>query len=436
MLRILGGALLFSLLSFSQASARGRQIYSARYAGLITPVAAEFLIQALDQAQQQGAELLVIELDTPGGLDPSMREIVKAILNASVPVAVYVSPSGARAASAGVFIAYAAHFAAMAPGTNIGAAHPVMIGGIPQVGKEKEKTDRTMEEKVVNDAASYLKSIAAERGRDVDFAEKAVTESRSLTAEQALQKKVVDVVARDFTDLLNQLHGRRVQALKGKVLQTQQAATVPVAMSGRQRFLAVIADPNVAMLLMSLGAAGLFIELYSPGLILPGVVGVVSMVLAFYSFQTLSANFAGVVLILLGLLLFILEIKIISYGLLSLGGAASVLLGSTFLFRAPQVSGIGLSLSTVLTTLAGLLALTAALAWMAWSAHRRKPTTGEEGMLGLAGIAETDLAPETDGSVFIHGEIWKARALDAALPKGTPVAVVRVEGLTLTVRRK
>jgi len=407
----------------------------ATFSGVISPVSAEYLEGAVAEAEKRGADSLVIQLDTPGGLDPSMRLIIKAILASRVPVIVYVQPAGARAASAGVFITMAAHVAAMAPGTNIGAAHPVLIGGggLPGSGDKKEKKDDTMEAKMASDASAYLKSIAHKRGRNEAWAVQAVSVSTSIQASEAVAIKVVDLEAASLEDLLKAVDGRKLADFD-KPLRTAGAVLERYDMTRRQRWLATLSDPNVAMILMSLGAAGLFIELYNPGLILPGIVGAVSLILGFYSFQTLSASYAGVLLILLGMIMLLLEIKITSYGMLALGGIASFLLGVLMLFQHNAAGGLAVSWSIISSTLGGLLALVAVLSWVVMRAYNRPVVTGDEGMIGQEGKAMARLDPS--GKVEVGGELWDAESESGPIEAGTAVVVQAVRGLKLRVAKK
>ena len=413
------------------------RVLVAPFAGVISPVSAEFLTGAVRAAERGRYDALVIELDTPGGLDLSMRVIVQAILASKVPVVVYVYPSGARAASAGAFITIAAHVAAMAPGTNIGAAHPVTLPGIgsslPDRAKKGEGgEDSVMQGKMANDAAAYLQSLARERGRNEDWAAEAVKESVSAPVAQAVKEHIVDIEAPDLESLLSEIDGRVIKGF-ARPLSTAGARADRYEMSARQRWLATISDPNVAMILMSLGAAGLFIELYSPGLVLPGVVGAVALVLAFYSFQTLSANYAGVLLILLGMLFFLLEVKVASFGLLALAGAASMVLGILMLFRNQPVGGLQVAWSVVGATLAGLLALVGLASYLVLQAHRRKKEVGVEGMLGRKARAVTALSPR--GKVQLGGEIWDAVCDGGQVAAGDEIVIKEVEGLTLRVAK-
>lgn len=422
-----------SLISSKTDTGRPPRVLVATFSGIISPVSAEFLGQSIDRANGEKFDALVIRLDTPGGLDPSMREIIKKILASKTPVILYVAPAGARAASAGVFMAMASHVVAMSPGTNIGAAHPVMIGGMPGGGGKDEEKGKPgpMEEKILNDASAYMKSIAQERKRNVEWAIKAVTKSDSISAGEAVKMKVADLIADDLNALLDGVDGMEIPKM-GR-LSTKGAELVYVDPTRRQKWLAAIADPNVAMILMSIGAAGLFIELYNPGLILPGVVGAVSLVLAFYSFQTLSANYAGVLLILLGFVFFIAEIKVISYGLLTAGGIISILLGALMLFNQPGAMGLSVSWSVLGSSIAAIIAVMLLAGGVVFRAQRRKVVTGPESLAGERGFAKTALAPS--GKVMVEGEMWDAVSLDGDIPEGSPVVVESVEGLKLKVRK-
>jgi membrane-bound serine protease (ClpP class) len=389
--------------------------------GVVNPVMSEFISLSIDEAAREGADALVIELDTPGGLDASMRNIVQDIIASEIPVIVYVSPSGARAASAGVFITLSAHVAAMAPGTNIGAAHPVGLGG---------KMDKTMLEKAENDAAAYIKSLAEKRGRNAEWAEKAVRESVSITEKEALKLNVIDISSPNLTSLLESIDNRTVELSIGK--HTIKTKGIPVRqkeMGFRHKILNIISDPNIAYVLMMLGFYGLFFELTNPGAIFPGVFGFISLILAFYSFQTLPVNYAGLLLIILAIILFILEITIVSHGLLTIGGIISMIIGSLMLFESPQPF-FQLSLKVILPAVF-LTALFFSLSiWLAVKAYRRKPKTGVEGLIGITGTAKTDIYNE--GMVFVHGEIWRAWS-DIPIKAGEKVIVEKVEELKLKV---
>ncbi|MCL4457220.1 MAG: nodulation protein NfeD [Nitrospirae bacterium] len=392
--------------------------------GVINPVAAEYIGKSIKRASEMNAEALVIELDTPGGLDTSMRSIVKDIIGSNVPVVIYVSPSGARSASAGVFITMAAHVAAMSPGTNIGAAHPVAIG---------EKMDKTIAEKATNDAAAYIKSIAEQRGRNMKWAEDAVRKSVSATETEALKNNIIDLVANDLNSLLSEIDGKKVKTAYGeKTLRTSGAKTVRHEIGLRHKILNLISDPNVAYILMMLGFYGLFFELTNPGAIFPGVIGGICLVLAFYSFQTLPVNYAGVLLIIIGLIMFILEVKVTSYGMLTVGGIISIILGSLMLFDSP-LPFFKVSLSVIIPA-AVVTALFFGLTFrLAYNAYKRKPVTGSEGLIGLEGIAKTDITPD-GGMTVVHGEYWSAYS-DGVIHKDEKVVVESVKGLKVKVRK-
>ncbi|HET7854751.1 MAG TPA: nodulation protein NfeD, partial [Candidatus Methylomirabilis sp.] len=371
-----------------------------------------------------GAHAIIFELDTPGGLDTSMRVIIKEILRSPVPVIVYVSPSGARAASAGAFITIAAHVAAMAPGTNIGAAHPVQMGG--------GEADEEMTRKIENDAAAYIRGLAERRGRNATWAEDAVRKSVSATATEALSLKVIDLVAANRSDLLAKIDGRTVETGAGKItLKTKTAKIVEVEMGLRERVLSVISNPTIAYILLILGMAGLYFELSTPGAILPGVLGGICLILAFYAFHTLPINYAGLLLIILGLILFIAEVKVVSHGILTIGGIVAMILGSLMLIDSPAPF-LQISLSAILGVTAATTAFFVFAIGAAFRAHRRQPATGREGLVGQAGVARTRLTP--DGLIFIRGEIWNATCEEGVEP-GERVQVTGVTGLKLKVKK-
>jgi membrane-bound serine protease (ClpP class) len=417
-------ALMFFLSLYPGGAAHAKEIAVITYEGVINPVAAEFITKNIKRANGDGAEALVVRLDTPGGLDTSMRSIVKSIIGSGVPVVVYVAPSGARAASAGAFITVAAHVAAMAPQTNIGAAHPVAMG---------EKMDKTMAEKATNDAVAYIKSIAENRGRNKKWAEDAVRKSISSTESEALRLKVIDIVAADLDELLKKMDGMKVETATGKrTIATKGARTIMREMGARLRILALISDPNVAYILMLLGFYGLFFEFTNPGALFPGIVGAICLILAFYSFQTLPVNYAGILLIILAIILFILEIKIISHGILTIGGVIAMFIGSLMLFE-PGVPFIKISLSFVLPAVLITAFFFALTIWLAVRAYRAKPVTGYEGLKGTAGTASTEITPEA-GMVLIRGEIWSAFS-DEPIAKGEKVVVESATGLKLKVTK-
>ncbi len=411
--------LLFPLFSPWNANA---DITVVNVDGTVNPVMSEYIMNSIDDAVELKSEVFIIQLDTPGGLDTSMRSIVKKISASEVPVVVYVAPGGARAASAGLFITLAAHIAAMAPGTNIGAAHPVGVGG---------KMDETMLAKAENDAAAYIRSLAEKRNRNADWAEKAVRESVSISHTEALKLKVIDMVAPDLETLLAQIHDTTVETVLGtQKLKTKDVDIVYVNMGMRHKILDIISNPNVAYMLMLLGFYGIFFELTNPGAIFPGVIGAVSLILAFYSFQTLPVNYAGLLLILLAIVLFILEIKVTSFGLLSIGGVLSMILGSVMLFDSP-LPFYRLSLSVLVPSVIFTVLFFVITVRLVIKAHRKKPETGKEELLGMRGEARTDI--QKDGQVFVHGEIWEAWS-EELIKEGEKISVEEINGLVLKVR--
>ena len=395
--------------------------------GAINPVVAEFVANEIRSANTSSEELIVIRMDTPGGLDTSMRKIIKAIQSSKIPVASFVSPGGSRAASAGTFITIASHIAAMEPGTNIGAAHPVNLMGGGTGGQAK-----VMEDKVVNDASAYIRSLAEQRGRNAYWAELSVRKSVSVSAEEAKRLNVIDLVAANLDSLVLALDKREVK-LGGSIitLNTAQKNITFKEMNRRQRILDIIASPNVAYVLMMLGLVGLYFELSNPGLILPGVVGSVSLVLALYAMQTLPINYAGLLLIILGVVLLIAEVNVMSYGLLSISGAISIFLGSIMLMDsddpAMQISKMILYLTLGMTFLFSIGSI-----YLAKKAHQLRTTTGMEGLLGEVGVVKETLNPE--GTVLIHGETWNAKS-DITISDGEKVIVEAVEGLKIKVRK-
>ena len=400
-----------------------RQVDVIKINDAITPAVADFIRTSIEQSLKDGAECLVIQMDTPGGLDLSMRDIIKDMMNANIPIVVYVAPSGARAASAGVFITLASDIAAMAPGSNIGAAHPVAMGG---------KMDRTMTEKVVNDAVAYIESIAEKRGRNVKWAAQAVRESVSITETEALKIKIVDLIAKNLDDLLTKIDGRTVEkAGRTFTLSTKGAKINFLEMGFRDRFLAALSNPNIAYILMMIGLVGLYFELSNPGAIFPGVIGGICLILSFFALRTLPVNYAGVLLILLGVILFIAEIKIPSYGLLTVGGVISLALGSIMLFESP-VPYLRASLAVIIPTVIVTAAFFIFAVTMTVRAYMAKPATGMEGLLGEVGTVATRIAPE--GKVFVHGEFWNAYA-EGTIEEGQKVRVIKAEGLKLKVEK-
>jgi membrane-bound serine protease (ClpP class) len=404
-------------------------VETATVDGIIHPVASEFMRSAIARADAEGAALVVFTLHTPGGLLDSTRDINEAIIHARTPVAVFVGPAGNRAASAGFLITMAADIAAMAPGTHIGAAHPVNGNG--------EKVDEVMAKKMASDTAAYARTIATQRGRNVPLVEQAVTESRSYTEQEAIAAAppLIDVIATDVPDLLRKLDGRTIRRFDGTStrLTLANAEVRTVEMTLAQRVLSAIAHPQIAYLLLTLGTLGLTIELWSPGAVLPGVAGGICLLLAFFALQVLPVSYAGLLLIMLGFVLLILEVKVTSHGLLAVGGIASLLFGSMMLIDSPLPElQIGLRLILPVTlSIAGVLVF---LVTLGVRAQAQPSTTGESGMLQASGQALTPIAPGGTGRVATHGEIWTATASES-IHEGDAVVVIGVNGLTLTVRR-
>lgn len=389
----------------------------------IQPASLRYLQRGIETADKAGAAVTVIELNTPGGLLTSLRQMTTAITSARRPVVVYVTPTGGQAASAGFFLLMAADVAAMAPGTNAGAAHPV--------GGQGEELNKTMTEKVTNDAAALIRSIATQRGRPVEWAEKAVRRSSSYTEREALEKKLIDVVATDRGELLKWLDGRTVKRFDGREekLETAKAEVVEVGPSSADKLLSVIAHPNIAYLLMLLGMVGIYFELSHPGAILPGVLGGVSILLALFALSVLPVNYVGVLLIILGIAFFVLEVKVTSYGLLTVAGLVSFVFGSLMLIRSPFPE-MRVGLAVVLPTALFVAGVVIFLVSRVIRAHKVVPITGTEGLVGERGQVVQAFSPV--GKVFVHGEYWDATG-SGELPVGTRVRVVRVVGSTLEV---
>jgi len=406
------------ILGTGPAHASG-DIYLMTITGTVNPGLAEFVKTGIDQAANADAACLVIELDTPGGLAESVRQIVQDILASQIPIIVYVSPGGARAASAGVMITIAADIAAMAPGTNIGAAHPVGMGG--------KEIDETMSDKVVNDMVAHAKSVAQQRGRNAEWVEKAIRDSVSITETEALSEKVIDLVAKDLTDLIDQINGREIA--DKDPLKLDEAKIIPVSENLRTKILRTISDPNIAYILMMIGLAGLYFELSHPGTIFPGVIGAICLVLAFFSFQTLPVNYAGILLIILSLVFFILELKVTSFGMLTVAGIVSLLLGSMMLFKGGQGS-LGLSWQVLLPTVVLVSGFFILVTTLVVKAQVTQPRTGADGLIGEEGVVRQVIDPE--GKVFVHGELWQAVS-QTPIPVGTRVRVTGIRNLTLEV---
>ena len=411
--------LIFLLFLSTTAWAAKNDIYIIEVSDAISPGVAEYIKDGIESAENDEASCLIIELDTPGGLAESMRLIIQDILGSKVPVVVFVSPSGARAASAGVMITMAADIAAMAPGTNIGAAHPVGAGGKDISGK--------MSEKVVNDMVAHAKSVAESRGRNEKWVEKAIRESVSATETEALKENIIDLIAKDTDDLIRQINGRKIKD-KG-VLNLDQANIITVEPTLRTKVLRTISNPNIAYILLMIGLAGLYFEFSHPGAIFPGVIGGIALVLAFFALQTLPVNYAGILLIVLAIIFFIMEMKITSYGLLSVAGIISLLLGSLMMFKGTGPD-FKLSWQVLLPTLILVSGFFVFVAGLVFRAQMSKPRTGTKGLVGEIGIVKKALAPE--GKVFVHGELWNARS-DQEIDENEKVRVVNVFNLVLEV---
>ena len=398
--------------------------------GTINPVLVDYVSRGIDQADDEGALAVIIQLDTPGGLDTAMRDIIKEIVNARVPVVVYVSPAGARAASAGAYITLAAHVAAMAPNTAIGAATPVAMGGDGEAAMSDE-----MKAKIINDATAYIRDIAKSHGRNAEWAEKAVREGVSATSQEALELNVVDMVAADLDDLVAQLDGREVTLLDGRVvtLNTQDVTINYVKMKMAEGFLYAIADPNIAYILLSVAMLGIMAEIFNPGLIFPGIVGGISLLLAFFSLGVLPVNYAGILLIVLAFGLFIGEVLTTTFGLFTAGGVVSLVIGSLILFRgAAPVFQINPWLIATVTIV--ITALFAFIVNRAISAHRKQAKTGREELMGKSVAVKEILDPE--GTVFFKGERWAAILDKGQAEPGEEVIITEVDGLILRVTKK
>ena len=392
----------------------------------IHPACADYIQYGIEKAVDENAECIVIKLNTPGGLLTSTRTIVNQFLDAKIPIIVFVAPAGSQSASAGVFITMAANIAVMAPGTNIGAAHPVTLQGT---------MDSVMMEKATNDAAAFIRTISEKRNRNIEWSEDAVRNSVSITETEALKLHVIDLIAKDVRDLLNKVDGRTVVTSEGeKVLHTMDAEIITVNMTFAQKILSILSDPNIAYILLMLGIYGLFFELYNPGAMFPGIIGGICIILAFYSMNTLPINYAGLALIILSIILFILEIKVVSHGALTIGGIISLFFGSMMLINPDSfLEAMEISMELIIF----IVILTAAFFIFAISlgikAQRRKPTTGIEGLVGKIGKAVTNLSPA--GEISIHGEFWNAESLDGEIGTGEEVKIVEVEDLKLKVKK-
>lgn len=412
--------------SYAQEDSGTKKVVVISVDGSINPSSAEYINSGIEHAREKDAECLVIKLNTPGGLLKSTRIIVADILESEVPVVVFVYPGGSQAASAGVFITLAAHIAAMAPGTNIGAAHPVTMQG---------QQDSIMNEKATNDAAAFIKSISEKRSRNIKWAEDAVRKSLSITETEAMQGNVIDIIANSVNELLEMTDGREVTLLNGKkVLETKDAEVIEIDMNFKQKILGLLSDPNIAYILLMIGIYGIMFELYNPGAIFPGVIGGISIILAFYSLHTLPVNYAGLALIIFAIILFLAEIKIVSHGLLAIGGVISLILGSIMLINTEStMEVIKISWQVILIIVILTVAFFIFAIGFGIKAQRSKPTTGIEGMIGETGEALTNLEPE--GQIRVHGEVWNAESLEGSVNKGEKVKVDRVSNLKLMIRK-
>jgi len=402
----------------------------------IHPVSMRTIATAIERAEDDNAELLIIVLDTPGGLMESTHDITKSILNSKVPIAVYVAPNGARAGSAGVFITMAAHVAAMAPSTNIGAATPVGMGNTPvptdsSAGSQSDA--EAMRKKVTNDAIAKVRAMAEKHGRNADWAEEAVREAASITATEALELNVIDIIAEDVDELLEEIDGWVVETPIGEItLETADARVEVFELSWRDKFLNTIANPNLAYILLMIGFYGLIFELYNPGAVIPGVIGVIALVLAFFAMQTLPVNWAGLILIILAIVMFLLEIKVASYGFLTFGGLVSLVIGSIMLFDSP-IPALRVSWSVIVPTVIGTVIFFAFALTLGIRAQKNKVTTGKKGLEGEIGEAFEDINPK--GRIKIGSEYWNAVTDGEEIKKGESVIVTKGDRMTLKVKK-
>lgn len=402
--------------------------------GIVGPITASYVTRTIQKAEDEKAEVLIFLIDTPGGLDEAMRDIIKEELNASIPIVIYVHPSGARDASAGVFITLAAHIAAMTPGTNIGAAHPVAIGPGGRGGDEEQGIDETMMEKMTQDAAAYIRSIAEKKNRNVNWAEDAVRKSVSATAEEALKLGIIDFIAESVDELLEKIDGMEVELVGfTKKLNTKVVVKKEIPMTWREELLKMISNPNIAYILFILGFYGLIFEITHPGAIIPGLLGALFLVLAFFAFQTLPINYTGVGLIILGIAMFVMEVLTPTYGPLTLGGIVAMTLGSLMLLNT-NVPFLQISKSIIIAAVGTTAAFFLFALGAVIKAMKRKPATGKEGLIGEIGTAESDIN-STEGKVFIHGEYWNAESSEM-IKEGEKVEVLEVERLKLKVKKR
>lgn len=399
-------------------------VYLLDVNGTINPALSDYIIKGIERGESEKATCVIIRMDTPGGLVTTTKSIIKKMINAKVPVVVYVAPSGSSASSAGALITMGADIAAMAPGTNIGAAHPVSGGG--------QEISSTMSDKVINDLTAYMRGVIAKRGRNAEWAEHAIKESVSITANEALELKVIDMTADSVPDLLKKLNGRTLKKDRETfTLQTDNARVERLAPGLRFKILDVVANPEIAYLLMVIGGMGIMMELYHPGMIFPGVLGGICLLLSFFALQVLPVNYVGIMLLLLSVVLFVLELKVSSFGLLTIGAIICLTLGSVMLFETGE-SAMRVSWAVIVPVVAMVTAFFVFALGLVVKAHAKKPRTGDQGLVGEVGVALSDV--DTEGTVAIHGEYWNARS-DRLIPKGDRIRVIRVDNLCLTVTR-
>lgn len=424
--RMKGLLFIFSIFSFISLSLHAQDVYVITIEDqIITPVTVEYITRALEIAEEN-QNILIIQLDTPGGLLKSTQQIVKLLLNTSIPIITYVTPSGAKAASAGVFISYASHIFAMSPSTRLGSAHPVIGGG--SWGKLPDE----VKEKVLNDTLAWAENIAVERKRSVEFIKEAITESTSITEKEALERTVCDVIAQDLNELLEKIDGMVIELKSGThMVATHNVTLTHIPLTQKERFFNALLEPNIAYLLLTLGFLGLIFEVTHPGFGFPGIAGLICLIFSFYALSILPVNYAGVALIILGIIFFIVEAFTPTFGMFTLGGIISLFLGSLMLFNQPRI--LKVSFTAILPTLLFFSGLSIFFLTRTVAVQRKKSMTGTSGLLGKTGIAHTDIVKE--GKVFIHGELWNAYTLQE-IKKGEKVVVEKIEGLTLLVKKK
>ncbi|MGE5401277.1 MAG: NfeD family protein [Ignavibacteriales bacterium] len=419
--------IIFLLFLWISSYAGPGQVYVITIDGAINQVTEDYLNTGISKAELNRAECLIVKLNTPGGLLSSTRDMVSMILRSPVPVIIYVSPEGAQAASAGVFLTLSAHIAAMAPGTNIGAAHPVTMQG---------QADSVMMGKVTNDAAAFIRTISEKRNRNIQWAEDAVRKSLSITETEALKIKVIDIIAGDIISLLKKVNGTRVETSSGvKILKTNDTKIIPLEMTFQQKLLKILSDPNITYILLIIGLYGVMFELYNPGSIFPGIIGVIGLVLAFYSMHTLPVNYAGISLIILSIVLFILEIKIVSHGILTVGAAIALFLGSIMLFQTSSIlDALMVSKEIIIGVVFMTIIFFLVVIGMGLKAQQLKPATGIQGIIGEEGVAISDLVPT--GQIHVHGEIWSAESLEEGINRGDKIVVTGIDGMNLKVKKQ